>query len=155
MSDSLWPHELQHTRLLCPPLSPRVCSDSCLLGWWCYLTISSFVTPFSFCILSFLTSRSFPLSQLLASGGQTVGVSASASVLPMNIQGWFPVGLTALISLQSKGLSRVFSSTTFKSINSMALRVLCGPTVISVNDYWKNHNFEYVDICWQSDVSAF
>ena len=155
MSDSLWPHELQHTRLLCPPLSPGVCSDSCLLGWWCYLTISSFVTPFSFCILSFLTSRSFPLSQLLASGGQTVGVSASASVLPMNIQGWFPVGLTALISLQSKGLSRVFSSTTFKSINSMALRVLCGPTVISVNDYWKNHNFEYVDICWQSDVSAF
>ena len=155
MSDSLWPHELQHTRLLCPPLSPRVCSDSCLLGWWCYLTISSFVTPFSFYILSFLTSRSFPLSQLLASGGQTVGVSASASVLPMNIQGWFPVGLTALISLQSKGLSRVFSSTTFKSINSMALRVLCGPTVISVNDYWKNHNFEYVDICWQSDVSAF
>ena len=112
MSDSLWPHELQHTRLLHPPLSPRVCSDSCPLSWWCYLTISSSVTPFSFCILAFPASRSFPVSQLLASGGQSMGASTSASVLPMNIQGWFPVGLTSLISLLSKGLSRVFSSTT-------------------------------------------
>ena len=108
---TLQPHGLQHTRLLCPPLSPRVCSDSCPLSWWCYLIISSSVTPFS-CPQTFPASRSFPMSQLFASGGQSIGTSASAPVLPMNIQGWLPLGLTSLISLQSKGLSKVFFSTT-------------------------------------------
>ena len=112
MWDSLKPHGLQHARLLCPPLSPRVCSDSCLLSRWCYLTISSSATPFSSCRQSFWASGSFPMSQLFTSGGQSIGASASASVLPMNIQSWFPLGLTGLIPLQSKGLSRVFSSTT-------------------------------------------
>ena len=106
------PMDLQHVRLPCPSLSPRVCSDSCPLNWWCYLIISSSAAPFSFCLQSFLASESFPMSQLFASGGQSIGVSALASVLPMNIQGWFPLRLTGLISLQSKGLSTVFSNTT-------------------------------------------
>ena len=109
---SLRPHALQHTRLPCPSLSPRVCSNSCSLNQWCHPTISSSVIPLSSCIQPFPASRSFPMSWLFASVGRSIGVSASASVLPMNIQGWFPFGLTGLISLLSKGLSRVFSSTT-------------------------------------------
>ena len=108
----LQPDSLQHGRLSCPPLSPRVCSDSCLLIRWCYLTISSSGTPFSFCLQSFPASGFFPVSQLFVSGGQSIGASASASVLAMNIQGWFLLELMSLISLLSKGLSRVFSSTT-------------------------------------------
>ena len=114
MPDSLWPHGLQHTRLPCPSLSPGVCSNSYSLSQWCYLTISSFAAPFSICLQSFPASWSFPVSWLLASGGQSIGVSASASVLPMNIQGWFPLGLTGLIFLKSKGLSRAFFSTTIR-----------------------------------------
>ena len=112
MSDSLLPRGLQHTRLLCPLLSPRVCLNSCLLSWWYYLTISSSVIPFCFCLKSFPASESFPVSQLFPLGGQSIRASASASVLPVNIQAWFPLGLTGLISLLSKWLSRVFSSTT-------------------------------------------
>ena len=96
--------------VFCPSLSPRLCSNSCPLSQWCYLTISSSATHFSFCLPSFSVSGSFPMSQPYASDGQNIG--ASASILPMNIQGWFPLGLTGLIFLQSKGLSRVFSSTT-------------------------------------------
>ena len=110
--NSLRPHELQHARCPCPSLSPRVCSDSCLLSQWCHPAISSSATPFSSCPQSCPASGSFPMSQLFTSGGQSIRASASASVLPMNIQGWFSLGLTGLISLQSKGLSRVFSSTT-------------------------------------------
>ena len=108
VSNYLQPHGLQHTRLLCPPLSPGVCSNSYPLSWWCYLTVSS--SAASFCLQSFQASGSFPMSQLFASGGQSLG--ASATVLPMNIQGWFPLGFTISISLLSKGLSRVFSSIT-------------------------------------------
>ena len=111
MSDSLQPCELQHSRLPCPSPSTQGCSNSCPLSWWCHPTVSSSVAPFS-CPQSFPVSGSFPISQFFASGGQSIGASASASVLPMNIQGWFPLGLTGLISLLSKGLSRVFSSTT-------------------------------------------
>ena len=107
----LWPHGLLHARLPPPSLSPRVCSNSCPLSWCCHPTISSSVTRFSSCPSTFPASGSFPMSQLIASGDQSIGSSASASVLPMNIQGWFPLGLTCLISLQSKGLSRVFSNT--------------------------------------------
>ena len=111
VSDFLRPRELQHARLPCPSLSPTVCSNSCPLSWWCYLTNSSSVTAFSSCLQSFLASGSFAMSQLFASGGQSIG--ASASILPVNIQGSFPEpGLTGLISLQPKGLSRVFSNTT-------------------------------------------
>ena len=112
VSDSLWPHGLQHARLPCPSPSPQVCSDSCPLSRWCHPTISSFVVPFSSCLQSFPASGSFQMSQLFVSGGQSIGVSASTSVLPMNIQDWFPLGWTGWISLQSKGLSRVFSNTT-------------------------------------------
>ena len=109
--DSLWPHELQHTRLPCSSLSPRVCSNSCPMSQWCHPITSSSVTLFSSCPQSFSTSGSFPMSWLFASGGQT-GASASAPVLPTNIQGWLSLGLTGWISLLSKGLSRVFPSTT-------------------------------------------
>ena len=112
MSDSLWPHGLQHARLLCPSVSPRACSKPCPLSQWCHSTSSSSVMPFYPCSQSFPASGSFPMSRLLTSGDQSIGASASASVLPMNIQGWSPLELTGLISLQSKGLSRVFSSTT-------------------------------------------
>ena len=124
MFDSMWPHRLQHARLPCPSLSSRVCSDLCLLSRWCHPTISSSVNPFSSCPQSFPASGSFPASQLFASGGQTIGVSASASVLSMNIQGWFPFRLTGLISLQYKGHSRVFSSTTIGKINSLVFSLL-------------------------------
>ena len=109
---SLWPHGLQHTRPPCPSPTPRVYSNSCPLSWWCHPTISSSVIPFSSCPQSFPASGAFQMSQFFASGGQSIGVSASASVLPMNIQDWFPLGWTDWISLQSKGLSRVFSNTT-------------------------------------------
>ena len=149
VSAFLQPHGLQHTRLLCPSLSPRVCSNSCPLNQWCHPTISSSVIPLSSCIQPFPASRSFPMSWLFASVGRSIGVSASASVLPMNIQGWFPFGLTGLISVLSKGLS---PGPQFKSINSSALSLLYGP---SVHDYWKNHSFDYMDLCWQINVFAF
>ena len=112
MSDSLWPHESQHTRPPCPSPTPRVYSNSCPSSWWWKPAISSSVIPFSSCPQSLPTSGSFPISQLFTWGGQSTGVSASASVLPMNTQGWSPLGWTGWISLQSKGLSRVFSNTT-------------------------------------------
>ena len=112
MSDSLWHHGLLHIRLSHPSLYPRVCSNSCPLSRWCHPTISSSIAPFSSCPQSFPASGSFPMSQLFATGGQSIGASSSMSVLPMNIQGWFPLGLTSLISLLSKGLSRVFTSST-------------------------------------------
>ena len=111
MSDSLWPHELPHVRLLCPSPSPGVCLNSCLLHQWCHLAFSSSVVPFSDHLQSFPASDSFPRSQFFTSGGQSIGASASASVLPVNIQCWFLLGLTDLILL-FKGLSIVFSSTT-------------------------------------------
>ena len=112
MSDTLQLSGLQQARLLSPSLLSGVCRNSCPLNWWCYPTTSSSVVPFSYCLQSFLASGSFPLSWLFASGGQTIGVSASASALLGNIQNWFPLGLTDWISLQSTGLSRVFSNTT-------------------------------------------
>ena len=110
-SDSLQPHGMQHSRPPCPSPTPGVYSDSCPSSQWCHPTISSSVIPFSSCLQSFPASGSFPMGQLFAPGGQSIGISASASVLPMNIQDWFPLGWTGWISLQSKGLSRVFSNT--------------------------------------------
>ena len=112
MSNSLSSHVLQHTRFPCPSPTPRACSSSCPLNRWCHPTISSSVIPFSSCLQSCPASGSFPRSQFFTSGAQIIGVSASASVLPMNIQDWFPVGRTGWISLQSKRLARVFSNTT-------------------------------------------
>ena len=138
------------TQLPCPSLSPRVCSNSCPLSQWCYLTIylcSLLLLP-SF----FPASGSFPVSWLFPSGDPSI--EASVSVLPMNIQGWFPIGLTGLISLQSKGLSRVFSSTTGQKHQFFGAQPY-GPALTSVHEYWKNHSYDYMDICWQNDVSAF
>ena len=112
VTSSLRPHELQHARPPCPSPTPGVHSNPCPLSQWCHPTISSSVIPFSSCPQSLLASGSFPVSQLFTWGGQSIGVSASASVLPMNTQDWFPLGWTGRISLQSKGLSRVFSNTT-------------------------------------------
>ena len=115
MSDSLWPHGLQHSRPPCPSPFPGACSDSCPSSRWCHPTISSSVIPFSFCLHSFPAPRSFQMSKLFPSGGQNIGVSASASGLPVNIQDWFPLGLIGWVSLQSKDLSKVFN------INSKSL----------------------------------
>ena len=126
-----WP---QHARLPCPSLSPGVKDIS---SQWCYLAIPSSIARFSSHPQSFLTSGSFPMSQLLTSGGQSIGVSASASVLPMNVNDWFPLGWTGWISLLSKGLLRVFSTPQFKSINSSVLRFLYSKTLTSIYDCWK------------------
>ena len=152
MSDSLRPCGLQHSRLPCPSLSSRVCSYSCPLSWWCHPTISSSVVSFSSCLQSFPASGSFPLRRLFKLGDQSTGASASASVLPLNIQGWFSLGLTGFICLLSKGLSRIFSTPQFEGINSLEVSLLYCPTLTSVHDYWKNHSFGYTDLCWQSDV---
>ena len=134
MSDSLWPHGLQHASLPYPSLILGVCSNSRPLSRWCHPTISSSVVPFSH-LQSFSASGSFQMSQFFKSGGQNIGASASASVLPMNIQDWSPLGWTGWISLKSKGLS--------ESINSLVLSFLYGPTLTSTHDYWKNHSFDY------------
>ena len=146
MSNSLRLHGLQHARLSCPSPSPRACSNSCPLSQWCHPNISSSVIPFSSCLQSFPALGSFSMSQLFASDGQSI--RAPASVLSMNIQDYFPLGLTGLISLQSKGLSRVFSNTTVKSINSLALSLLYGPPLMSIHDHWRNHSFDCTWVAW-------
>ena len=135
VSDSLQPHGLQHTRLPCPAPSPRVCSNSCPLSRWCCPTILSSVVPFFSCPQSFPAEGSFLMRWLLTSGAQSFGVLAL--VLPMNIQGWFPLGLTCLTSLLFKGLSRVFSSTTVQKHQFFVLSLLYGPTLTFIHDYWK------------------
>ena len=137
MSDCLWSHGLQHTRLPCPSPSPGACSNSCLLSQWCHPTSLSSIIPFFFCLQSFPASGSFLISWLFVSGGQNIGASASVS----SIQDLFPLGLTGLISLQSKGLSRVFSKSQLKGIQSWAFSLLFyGPILASIHDYWKNHS---------------
>ena len=142
VSNSLLPRGLQHARLPCPSATLRAYSNSCLLSQWCHPTISSSVVPFSSCLQSFPASGSFPMSQFFASGGQSIGVSTSASVLPMNIQDWFPLGWTGWNFLQSKGLARVFSNTTVQKHHSSALSLLYSPTLTSIHDYWKNHSLD-------------
>ena len=155
MSDSLWHHELQNVRLPCHSLSPRVCSNSCPLSWWCHLTISPSDVPFSSCLQSFSASGSFPVSQLFTSGGQNIGVSASAPVFPMNIQGWFPLGLTDVTSLQSKGLSGGFFSTTIWMHQFFGAQLSLWTNFHIHTWLVKNHSFDYTELCWKIDVSAF
>ena len=136
MSDSLPPHGLQHDRPPCPSPSPRVCTDSCPLNRWCHPTISSSVLPFSSCLPSFPASGSFRMSQYFVSGGQTIGASAWASVLPMNIQGWFPLGWTW--SPCSPSDSQESSPPQqLESINSSALNLLYDPTLTTEGDCWE------------------
>ena len=133
---------IEHSRPPCPSATPGVYSNSCPSSWWCHPAISSSVVPFSSCPQSLPASGFFPLSQVFTSGGQSIGVSASASVLPMTTQDWSPSGWTGWISLQSKGFSRVFSNTTVQRINSSVLNFLHSPTLTSIHDYWKSHGLD-------------
>ena len=143
VSYSLRPHGLQHTKPPCPSPTPRVYINSCPLSQWYHLTISSSVIPFSSCPQAFPASGSFQMSQLFTSGGQNTGVSASASVLPMNTQDWFSLGWTDWISLQSKGLSRLFSNTTVQKHQFLSAQLSLWPTTLtSIHDYWKNHSLD-------------
>ena len=148
MSSSLRPQGLQHSRLPCHSLPPGVFSNWCPSSQWCYPTISSSAASFSFSLQSFPASGSFPMSQLFASDGQSIG--ASASVLPMNIQDWFPLALTSLISLAVQG--------TLKSLlqhHGLKALILQRSALTSIHDYWQNHSFDYMDLAKQGDVSAF
>ena len=152
MSDSLPHHELQHSRLLCPSLSPEVCSNLCPLSHDTTQP-SHPLSPPSPPVLNLSQHQGLFQWIDFTSGGQSIG--ASASVLPMNIQGWFPLRLTGLISLLSKGLSSISPTQQFESINSSLLSLLYGPTLTSIYEHCKNHSFDYTDLCWQSIVSAF
>ena len=157
MSDSLRPHGLQHDRPPCPSPTPGVYSNSCPLSWWCHPTISS-VVPF-FCFQSFPASGSFPMSQFFTSGGQSIGISASTSVLPMNIQNWFPLGWTGWISLPSKELSTEFNfnSQLLQHHSSKTSILWCSVFFIVQLSHpyvttGKNHSFNKMDICWQNNL---
>ena len=133
MSNSLRPHGLKHIRLPCPSPSPGACSKSCPLSWWCYPTISSSMGPFSSCLQSCPAPGCFPVSQFFASGDRSIGVSASKSVLPMNIQDWFPLGRNGWISLQSEGISSVFSNTTVQKYQFFGSQFLYSSTLTSIS----------------------
>ena len=138
MFKSSLPHWLQHIRVSCPLPPPRVCPNSCPLHWLCHPAISSSVALFSFCPSIFPAPRSFPMNWLFTSGGQNIGASTSASVLPMNFQGWCPLGLTSLISLLSKELSRVFYSNTVQKHQFFSIHSSLWSSSHNVHDYWKD-----------------
>ena len=142
VSDSLWPHGLQHSKLPRPSPTPRAYSNSCPLSQWCHPTTSSSVVSFSSRLQSFPASGSFQMSQFFTSGGQRIGASASTSVLPMNIQDWSPLGWTGWISLLSKGLSRLFSKTAVQKHQFFGIQLSFSPAFTSIHDYWKNHGFD-------------
>ena len=154
LSESLQPHGLQHIRLPYPSPSPRACSNSCPLSYWCHPVKASSAIPFSSCPQSFPASGSFPMSQFFISGGQSIRASALVSVLPMNNQDWFLLGLIGLMSLLSKGLSRVFSRTKVQRHQFGAQPSLWSKSHIHT---WllENHSFDYMDLCWQCNVSIF
>ena len=141
VSDSLRPHESQHARPPCPSPTPRIHPNPCPSSRWCHPTISSSVFPFSSCPQSFPASGSFQMSQLSASGGQSIGVSASVSVLPMNTQDWFPLGWTVGSPCSPRDSQESSPTPQFKSINSSAPSFLYSPTLTSIHDYWKNHSY--------------
>ena len=142
VSNSLWPHEPQHTRPPCLSPTPQVYPNSCPSSQWCHPAISSSVIPFSSCPHYFPASGSFQMSQLFTSGGQNVGVSASTSVLPMNTQDWSPLGWTNWISLSPRDSQESSPTPQLKSINSLVLSFLSSPTLASIHDQWKNHSLE-------------
>ena len=149
MPNSLQPHGLQRARPLCLLPSPKLCPSSCPLHWWCYPSILSSDSLISFCPQSFPGSGTFPMSQLFASDDQTTGVSASALVLPTSVQGWFSLRLTGFIYLLSRGLSRVFSSTTVQRHQFFGAL----PSLRSSS--WEDHSLDCTDLCQESNVSAF
>ena len=142
------PRRLQCARLPCPSPFPIVCSNSCSLNRWCYPTISSLVFPFSSCPQSCPASESFPRIQFFRSGDQSFGASASASFLPMNIQAWFPSGLTGLISLLSKGLSKVYLNTAVENNQFFGVQLSLWSNSHIHTQLLKNHSFDYMDLCW-------
>ena len=141
VSDSLWPHESQHVRPPCPSSTPRVHPNSCASSQWCHPAISSSVVSSS-CPQSLPASGSFPMSQLFAWDGQSIGISALASVLPKNTQDWSPLEWTLWISLKPKGLSRIFSNTTVQKHQFFGAQLSFSPTLTSITDYWKNHRLD-------------
>ena len=141
-SDSLWPHESQHARPPCPSPTPGVHPDSCPSSRWYHPAILSSAVPFSSCPQTLPALESFPMSQLFAWGGQSTEISALASFLPKKSQGWSSLEWTGWISLQSKGLARVFSNTTVQSINYSVLSFLHSPTLTSIHDHRKNHSLD-------------
>ena len=155
VSNSLQYHGLQHTRLLYPSPTPGVYSNSCPSSRWCHPTISSPIVSFSSCLQFFPASRSLPMSHFFALDGHSIGASASALVLPVNIQDWFPLGWTDGSPFSPRDSQESSPTPQFKSINSSALSFLYSPTLTSIHDYWKNHSFDQVDLCWQNNVSAF
>ena len=142
VSNSLRPHESQHARPPCPSPTPGVYPNSCASSRWCHLGISSSVIPFSSCLQSSPALGSFQMSQFFEWGGQTIGVSASASVLPMNILDWSPLGWTGWSPCSPRDSQESSPTPQFKSINSLALSFLYSPTLTSIHDYWKNHSFD-------------
>ena len=136
------PHGLQHGRLPCPSSTPEACSNSCLSSWWCHPTISSSVIPLSYHLQSSPVSGAFTMSQFFTSGGQSIGASASASVLPVDIQDWSPLGWTGWSPCSPRDSQGSSPTPQFKSINSLALSFLYGPILTPIHDYWKNHSFD-------------
>ena len=146
------PHGLQHAQLPCPSPSPRTFSNSCPLSWWCHPTISSSVIPFSSCLHCFPASGSFLMSQLFISGGPSISISPSNEYSGLI---YFGIRWLALLAIQGTLKSLLQDHTQLKSINSSVLSLHYGPTLISIHDQWKNHSFDYTDLCQQSNVSAF
>ena len=160
MSNSLRPQGLQHTRFPCPSPTSGACSNSCPSSRWCHPAVSSSVVPFSSCLQSFPASGSFQMSQFFTSSGQSVGASASASVLPMNIQDWFSLGLTGWISFLSKELSRILSSTAIQRHQFFGTHPYLwsnthNRTLLLGNKQQQQHSFDYTELCRQSDVATF
>ena len=155
MSESLWPHGLQDTRLPCPSPTPGACSNSCPSSQWCHPTISSSLIPFSSCLQSLPASGSFSMSQLFSSGGQSIGTSASASVLPMNIQDSYLQDWLVGSPCRPRDSQESSATPQLKSISFPRLSLIYGQTLTSIHDYWKNHSFDYMDLCQQSSVSTF
>ena len=149
-----WPHELQHARPPCPSPTPGVYPNPCPLSQWCHPTISSSVVPFSSCLQSFPASWSFQMSQFFASGSWSFGASASASIIPVNIQGWFPFGSHWSCCCPRNSQESPLAPQ-FRGISSLVLSFLYGPILISIHDYWKSHSFDYADLCQLGDIFAF
>ena len=154
VSDSLWPHEPQHARPPCPSQTPGIQSDPCPSSQWCHPAISSSVVPFS-CPQSLPELVFFPVSQLFSRGGQNIGVAASTSVLPMNTQDSSPLNGLVGSSCSPRNSQESSPTPSFESINCLGLSFVCGPTLISIHDYWKNHSFDCMSLCRQNDVSVF
>ena len=155
MSDSLWPHELQHARTHCSSPSPGICPSSCSLPWWCHPASSSSEALFSFCPQSSPESGTFPMSCLFASDGQNTGASGSASVLLVNIQGWSPLRLTMWSPCCPRDSQELSPAPQSESINSLAFCLLYSPALTTVHGHWEDHNLDYTDFCQQSNVSTF